>query len=251
MKRLLLIGLFLGMTFATVTAQKSDRIVAANSLHKEDSDKAKRPNEKKINIGFKMGFNSSMYFVSEFKLPAAIINSSQNNYKTGYSLSAFARYNIGDHFIQQEANYIISNGEILFNKYTPGDPQHPGSATVSTRIVSLEFPVLYGYNFIKNGPYGMSFFVGPNLQYIWGKHNKIEFENFSVNNIKESLYPFNVTALLGVAVNISHVFFDFRYEFGLHNISKGITYEDKDGNNAHARIYRRHNVLSFSLGFIL
>ncbi|MEG0455501.1 MAG: porin family protein, partial [Bacteroides sp.] len=119
---------------------------------------------------------------------------------------------------------------------------------------SIDFPVLYGYNVVKEGPYGMSLFAGPKLRYIWGKQNTITFDNFDQKGIREELYPFNVNIVVGVAVNISRIFFDFRYEQGVRNISKSVTYDslNPDGSLGVSDItfHRRDNVLSFSLGVI-
>ena len=102
----------------------------------------------------------------------------------------------------------------------------------------------------------MSIFAGPKLRYLWGKHNEITFKNFDQKGIHEKLYPFNVSAVIGVGVNISRIFFDFRYDIGLHNISKRISYKPVYDENAgeevplanQIRFHRRENVLSFSLG---
>ena len=52
----------------------------------------------------------------------------------------------------------------------------------------------------------MSIFAGPKLRYLWGKHNEITFKNFDQKGIHERLYPFNVSAVIGVGVNISRIF---------------------------------------------
>ena len=63
-----------------------------------------------------------------------------------------------------------------------------------------------------------------------------------------------LTSVIGLGVNIANIFFDFRYEIGLTNISKSIIYE-KDTNGIISQekgifINRHRNVLSFSLGVI-
>ena len=63
----------------------------------------------------------------------------------------------------------------------------------------------------------------------------------------------NVSLTAGVAVTISRIFFDFRYDIGLHNISKRISYKPVYDENAgeevplanQIRFHRRENVLSF------
>lgn len=218
-------------------------------------DKVERPNTRKVNFGIKAGFNSSMFLVSDFKIKEVTIDEIKNNFQLGYFGAVFMRINIKRHFLQPEASYNISKCEISFDKLGSQHPDiEPDFASIISTIHSIDFPLLYGYNVVKEGPYGMSIFVGPKLRYIWGKQNNIEFENFDQKGIHERLYPFNISAVIGVAVNISRIFFDFRYEQGVHNISKSVTYDsvNSDGTTGVSNITlkRRDNVLSFSLGVI-
>ena len=91
------------------------------------------------------------------------------------------------------------------------------------------------------------------------QHPAIEPDYASVQSVLHSidfpvLYGYNVSAVIGVGVNISRIFFDFRYEQGIGNISKSITYDNinSDGSTGISRIIfdRRDSALSFSLGFI-
>lgn len=218
-------------------------------------DKIERPNTRKVNFGIKAGFNSSMFLVSDFKIKDVTIDEIQNNFQIGYFGAFFMRINMKKHFLQPEISYNISRCEITFDKLGSQHPDiEPEYASVASSIHSIDFPVLYGYNVVKEGPYGMSLFAGPKLRYIWGKQNTITFDNFDQKGIQEELYPFNVNIVVGVAVNISRIFFDFRYEQGLRNISKSVTYDslNPDGSLGVSDITfrRRDNVLSFSLGVI-
>ena len=221
-----------------------------------NAEKVDRPNTKKINIGIKAGFNSSMFMVSELKIKDVTIDEVQNNYKIGYFGALFMRINMKKHFIQPEVSYNVSKCEITFDKLGSQHPAiEPDYASVQSVLHSVDFPILYGYNVVKKGPYGMSIFAGPKLRYLWGKHNEITFKNFDQKGIHERLYPFNVSAVIGVGVNISRIFFDFRYEQGIGNISKSIIYDNinSDGSTGVSNIIfrRRDSALSFSLGFIL
>ena len=221
-----------------------------------NADKVERPNTKKINFGIKAGFNSSMFMVSELKIKDVTIDEVQNNYKIGYFGAIFMRFNMKKHFIQPEVSYNVSKGEIVFDKLGSQHPAvEPDYASVQSVLHSIDFPVLYGYNVVKKGPYGMSIFAGPKLRYLWGKRNEITFTNFDQKGIHEKLYPLNVSAVIGVGVNISRIFFDFRYEQGIRNISKSIVYDNinSDGSTgvSHIIFRRRDSALSFSFGFIL
>ena len=181
-----------------------------------NADRVDRPNTKKINIGIKAGFNSSMFMVSELKIKDVTIDEVQNNYKIGYFGALFMRINMKKHFIQPEVSYNVSKCEITFDKL---GSQHPA--------------------------------IEPD----YASHNEITFKNFDQKGIHEKLYPFNVSAMIGVGVNISRIFFDFRYEQGIGNISKSIIYDNinSDGSTGVSNIIfrRRDSALSFSLGFIL
>lgn len=112
-------------------------------------------------------------------------------------------------------------------------------------------PLLYGHHIIKKSNYGMAMFLGPKIKYIWKSKSNTSFSNFGYDDIKEDLHRYSVNAVLGLGVNISNLFFDFRYEQGLNNISKTINAVDKEtGNPAYIKVNRTASQLNFSLGFI-
>lgn len=211
-------------------------------------------NRHRVNFGLKTGFTSTIYLTSNFSYNGIKINNVQNNYKIGYNTSVFLRYNINKHYIQPEVSYTINRCDIQFNRNGSaflGDPSE--YATITSKVYSIDVPVLYGYNFIKQGIYGMSFFVGPKVKFNLKKQQDIRYENFDVTNFEEKLYPVNVGLTAGLSVYISKVFFDFRYDQILHNISKSVSYTLPEGVESFGQIklHRRDNMLSFSLGVIL
>ena len=190
------------------------------------TDKPEHPqhthrHDRRVNFGIKGGFTSSLFLVSDLVLNGTVIDEVQNNYKIGYFGSFFMRIHFKRHFLQPELSYTIN-----------------------------------GYNIIKEGPYSLAVFGGPKIRYIWDRQSKVTFENFDQRDIEEELYPLNVSLTAGVAVTISRIFFDFRYDIGLHNISKRISYKPVYDENAgeevplanQIRFHRRENVLSFSFG---
>lgn len=216
---------------------------------------AKEKESSHVRYGIKGGFNSSMYFVDKFVIKDVTIDKIQNNYKIGYFGSFFMQINMKRHFIQPELSYATSKSEIEFDKKGSQHPDiEPDYATIGATIHTGELAVLYGYNFTLSGPYSMCFFVGPKAKYVWQQKSKPKFKNFDQKGIQEELYPINMDAVVGVGVRISRIFFDFRYEAGLHNISKSVTYENinEDGQEQISNIIfkRRNNILSFSLGLI-
>lgn len=209
----------------------------------------------KINVGIKVGFNSSMYFLDELSIGGKELGNIQNNYKIGYLGALFCQFNLKKHhFIQTEFSYNISNGSIAIPHTGDNTSYLAGGALIKTRIHSIDMPILYGYKFVDAYPYGMSFFLGPKVAYIWSKHTKNEHYGFYQKNITESLHPLYFSGVIGLAVNVGNIFFDFRYEAGFHNITKSIVY-DKELTQAPYNEYdiclkRTRNVLSFSLGVI-
>ncbi|MDR1004712.1 MAG: PorT family protein [Prevotellaceae bacterium] len=216
----------------------------AEVMHRHD-----RP----LNFGIKGGFTSSLFLVSRLALSNIGVKEVQNNYKLGYFGSLFMRINFKRHFLQPEVSYTINRCDITFVK-PDAEGVTPGTASIISSIHSIDVPVIYGYNIIKEGPYGMAIFGGPKLLYIRNSKSKVTFDNFDRPDIKEELNPLNLSMTLGVAVTISRIFFDFRYDIGLHNISKQITYDAPAATDYRPipsdelRFNRRENVLSFSLG---
>ena len=151
----------------------------------------------------------------------------QNNYKVGYFAALFFRVHMKRHFIQPEIMYNVYKGEIAFNKNQNNENTLPEFAKLNSTIHSLELPILYGYSFVKSRPYGMALFIGPKLEYVWKHKTAEEFEGFGHSGIKEELRPINISSVIGLGVNIANIFFDFRYEIGLTNISKSIIYEKR------------------------
>lgn len=214
-------------------------------------DKVERPNHRVVNFGVKAGFNSSMFIVSELKIQDVTINEVQNNYKIGYFGAFFMRINMKKHFIQPEVSYNVSKCDISFDKLGAQHPDiEPDYASVTSVLHSIDFPVLYGYNVVKQGPYGMSIFGGPKFRYLWGRKNEITFKNFDQEGIRENIHPLNASIVVGVGVNISRIFFDFRYEQDLFNISKSVTYNSTTTGVSDITFRRRDSALSFSLGVI-
>ncbi|HIZ00867.1 MAG TPA: PorT family protein [Candidatus Bacteroides merdipullorum] len=206
------------------------------------------------NFGAKAGFTAALSLLNDFSIGGVPIEQVQNDYKVGYFASLFMRINFGRHFLQPEVSYNVNQCGVNFNKPQDQDmaigSQTSSTAYIESKIHSIDIPVIYGYNFIKTGPYAMSVFGGPKIRYIWKRKSKVSFRNFDAEDLHESLRPLNVSFTLGVAVAISRIFFDFRYDIGLLNMSKGVTYTPStEETDEYAVSYRRRdNVLSFSLG---
>lgn len=209
----------------------------------------------RVNVGVKAGFNSSLYFTNRFFIGDNELQGLQNNYKVGHNVSFFVRFNLkGHHFIQPELSYGMSKGSLSINKDVQNSEFLSGNALIKSSIASLNFPLLYGYKFIDSPPYGMAFFLGPQVSWVWKKRSSNEYSGFYQQGINETMYPLNYSFVLGLAVNVSNIFFDFRYDAGLHSTTRSLTYDRAitpppyDGMDV--SIKRRKDMLNFSLGII-
>lgn len=211
--------------------------------------------KQKISIGIKAGFNSTMMFTDKLYYGEQEITDIQNNYKVGYISTLFVRIPVKKkHFLQPEVSYAISQGSISMSNLRENATILEDNALIKTKISSLEIPLLYGYKFIDSYPYGMSFFLGPKIAWTIKKQTSSEYSGFYQKGIKEYIRPFNYSAIIGLGVNISNIFFDFRYEIGCNNITKSVTYDKEltiePYNEKELTLKRRKNILSFSVGAI-
>ena len=67
-----------------------------------DEEHSGHRKETPVNFGFKGGFTSSLFLVSQFSVNGVPIDEVQNNYKIGYFGSLFMRINFDRHFLQPE-----------------------------------------------------------------------------------------------------------------------------------------------------
>lgn len=204
-----------------------------------------------INYGIKAGFNSTLIILPHLQTNGQSINEVQNNYKIGYLGALFMRINFDRHFVQPELSYNISRGDMSFEQPSTKE------LSIESTLHSIDVPILYGYNIIKEDPYGMAIFAGPKMRFLLNKPSEVEFHNFDGADYSERLRTLTFSATLGVAVTISPIFFDFRYDIGLHNISRRIKSKPtetpstpENTENIAPSYHRRDNVLSFSFGVL-
>jgi hypothetical protein len=206
-----------------------------------------------INYGVKGGFSSTLYEVQNLTISGMPINSFTTKSEISSFYTIFARINAKRHYVQTECSYNVSNYTIDFasTQWSPSAQPYDKS-TIGTKIIGLEVPLYYGYHIMQEGPYGMSFYLGPKAKFILTDYSRHSFKNVPYEFISERVKPINFSLMMGIGINIARVFFDFSFEYGLHNISNGFTTIDLQGNESTQGIIfdRRKNVLSFSIGFI-
>lgn len=224
----------------------------AQSLERGKEEIAARQREynKKVNFGIKGGFRSTNYIVSSLLVDGQKIEDTQKNYKLGYYGTFFARINFKRQFFQTEISYNIDRAEVVFDKGSTAT-NGKAMADVSSDVQTIGVPLMYGHYIVRNGPYALSVFLGPKLEYVL--KSDIQYNNFDQQNIHETLHPFNIAVVGGISVSISRVFFDFRYEQEMMNISKSVSYT-KEGISGpiqgDIKFHRRGSSLSFSFGVV-
>lgn len=206
-----------------------------------------------LNYGIKAGFSSTIYEIRDLIVAGTPISNYMAKSEISSFYTTFVRANINRHYIQTEISYNISNYSIEFNadQWNPLAQVHDKSI-ISTKIIGFEVPLFYGYHVVKQGPYGLSFYIGPKAKFILTNFSNHTFEQSPYKYFEESIRPINFSLMAGLGINISRIFFDFSFEYGLHNISNGFTTIDTldDLRSDNFIFNRRKNVLSFSLGFM-
>ena len=206
-----------------------------------------------FNCGVKGGFSSTFYEVDELVVGGVPINEFVTKSEISSFYTVFLRSNIKRHYLQTELSYNVSNYTIEFSSDQWQTPrQATNLSSISTKIIGLEVPLYYGFHILQEGSYGMSLYFGPKAKFILTDLSKHKFVEFPYKSIEESIHPINFSLLVGLGINISQVFFDFSFEYGLHNISNGFTTIDIEGKTSTNNLIfnRRKNVLSFSVGFM-
>ena len=206
-----------------------------------------------INYGLKTGFSSTIYDVDEFTVLHTPITEYTSHSEISSFYTGFVRINMKRHYLQTECSYNISKYSISFpiKEWYPVTESQESSA-IYTKITGIEFPFYYGYHIIRDGDYGMSFFMGPKAKFVITDISNHIFEKLPFSNVAETIHPINFSLMLGLGINISPVFFDFSFEYGLHNISDHFDATLFNGEISQDLLVfdRRKNVLSFSIGFM-
>lgn len=219
-----------------------------------------QPAKKKIvNFGFLAGVNAPFVDMHSYSVNGVRLEKPAVSSKVGYMVATFARVNIRKHFIQVEASTHYSRSDIHLDMadLIPASDHPPVwndmPAVYHERLRSLEMPLLYGYNFIKDGPYELSFLIGPKLKYIFSRKGNVEEEPGKQLAFNEELNRLTYNVVLGLSTTISNLLLNVRYEFGLQNISKSLNYgvSTSDGYSVgNIGLRRAINLISVSVGVI-
>lgn len=215
------------------------------SLGAQESD-----NRIRVNAGLKVGFQAITYNNPTFGIDGYTYNENtiQSN-KVGYTVAPFLRLSHGRFYIQTEAALGITRHSFDFTDTREGSIAGiaPNIPIYDLRTYCLQVPILFGYNFVMQSSYGMSFFTGPKTKFIFTAHDRQLFKHFAYDDLEEVLEKKTYYWGVGLGVKIYNVFFDFVYDLGLTAPSKFIR-APKVRKEFSTK--RRDNILSFSVGII-
>lgn len=204
----------------------------------------------KVNFGAKGGFAATSMIMHDIHIDGHHIDDFQMRSQVGYFMSMFTRLNINKLYLQTEITLNNSRSSVSFDRNNWNiNSIETDLSTFSTEWINIEVPLLIGYNFVREGPYKMSAFAGPKLKIPIMEYSKATFANFPHTNLTENVYPYVIDLTIGLGCTIGRVIFDFSYDLGLVNISKGINFDTSNNDPATAVVLDRHTgVLAFSLG---
>ncbi|MBO5721423.1 MAG: outer membrane beta-barrel protein [Bacteroidales bacterium] len=218
---------------------------------------AKSINEnKKERFDFGIAISANAPFVNERKMYVNWVetNKPSNETKMAGNISIFGRVNIKKHYLQ------IETGNSFIRDIVTLDLKDFGYSTnkyINSKnfAITLDIPIIYGYNFIKKNKYELSLFGGPKMRYTYHNRENIEKLSGISFNINEDIHPITACCLIGMSARMSRLFVDFRYEFAITVHNKPGTYSLYENNVliSEGTFYAKRgiNLLSFSLGVIL
>ena len=202
------------------------------------------------NIGMKAGFQAVTYNDPDFGIDGYRFdtNNIQSN-KIGYALSLFARVTKSKFFLQTEGTFGISNHSFDFHDEPVNTEENfiPNNTVYDLKTYCLQVPILFGYNVVQKGRYGLSLFTGPRTKFIFTSMSQQQFKHFYYEELEEILADKVYFWEIGMGIKISRVFLDITFDAGLNKAASHII-SHSDGKIFSSS--RRDNVLSFSAGFI-
>lgn len=212
---------------------------------------AQHPN--RLNYGVKSGFGSTIYYIEDLSIARQAIHDFTPRSEVSWQGSVFLRFNMGRHYLQSECCLSNSRYTLQFPTEEWYDYARKSDvSSISTRLQSIEVPLLYGFHLRQEGDYGMSLFAGPKLCCILPEHSTHTFTHFTHQSIAEVIRPVNAAFVAGFGINIRRLFFDFNAEAGLTNISKQFNTVGQNGTVSTSDIvfHRHKNSVSFSVGLM-
>ncbi len=216
--------------------------------------KTSETNNKRFNYGVTLSANAPFVHERKTYINNTEVSKPLNETKMAGSISLFGRVNLKRNYLQLEVGTSVIRDVVSLDIKEFG---YSRNLNVDSKnfALTLDIPLLYGYNFIKRDKYELSLFVGPKLRYTYLNKEDINNPQNITFNLNEDTNPITACVIIGMGTKISRVLIDFRYEFGIteHNKPGTFSLYEKGVLISEGTFYAKRsiNLLSFSLGVIL
>jgi hypothetical protein len=167
-----------------------------------------------FSFGFKIGINSS-------KLPSEYNNVSdiKDQAKNGIIAGVFARVNMPFFYLQPEVYFTKKGGSFQSSSIPVYNNQ---LYTQQTTINTIDIPLLLGVKLINLSVVNIRVMAGPVLSIVTSQDFSSQLNGLDLgdNSLFGQSYKDKIWAIqAGAGIDIMKFTFDFRYEWGLNNIS--------------------------------
>jgi hypothetical protein len=214
-------------------------MLIAGAVHAQETQPAYLC-DRKINWGIKVGICTDLPVI---KLMGNDDLWAETTNETDFQADALMRLNFNRFFFQAEAGY--NNTSEVFHIVAGGNSANPSRTTIETNVKSSNFSALFGWYSVKRNEFALSVFSGAKIKYAHYLHT--DYPGKEYVNDHNSIY--NLYVATGLGINISHLFFDFRYDIALRNKDLFVP-PSLSAAFGDLRIFKRANVLSFSIGMM-
>ncbi|MFT3737637.1 MAG: porin family protein [Breznakibacter sp.] len=185
----------------------------------------------RFQLGVKGGFTSTQYTTDNLKSPEwPNYEGIKEDAKAGYLFGAYARAKvIGNISLQPELYYAKKSGQA---KYDTGD----GTLSQDIDIHTWDIPILVHFNLIDLKVAKLYGLTGPVVSF--NAKNGTSLSGYGKDDVKKATWAYQ----LGGGLEVWKFNLDVRYEWGLSNVSNGLS---------DVEFERKSNMLTFALGYRL
>jgi hypothetical protein len=201
----------------------------------------------RFNYGFKVGLNALS--ATRYNTSYAGVATSDGNYtnKNGYSVGAFFRINYSKLFLQPELTWNYHQQKCGFMIPNASNSDAYLLKALDIDLDAVHTNMLLGYDIIRSRPFLFSAYAGTSLKWTY----KIKYAISDEHTYSGESDLFCYAGILGFAVHIAKVYFDFRYEINQPNTN--LDFNDiPDIPDAYKGVFldKNENILSFSIGLM-
>lgn len=185
-------------------------------------------------LGLKAGFTSTQYTTDNIKSDIKWPNyqGMKDDAKSGYLIGAYSRIKlIGNVSLQPELYYAKKSGEA---KYNTGSSE--GTITQDIDIHTWDVPILVNFNLIDLKVAKLYGLTGPVVSF--KAKNGTSLSGYGKDDVKKATWAYQ----LGAGLEVWKFNLDARYEWGLSNVSDGLS---------DVEFERKSNMLTLALSYRL